>query len=197
MSIRPDRVDSQSVEEAVAEASSRRIEYSPAERARDIRRLLEEVPYLQRQGATKDQLLTLFEKEAKLYPQFFKKVVDGEDTTPIRVMLTMLDRMQEGELSQHQASVIVGQKLVNKYVRPQMDAAGIRPGAGATMTVQRGGGPGYGESSSRGGRGGGAGGGGAGGGRGGRGGGGRGGGAGGGRGGGAAGGAGTGAATSS
>lgn len=157
MSIRPDRVDSQSIEEAVAEASSRRIEYSPAERARDIRRILEEVPYLQRHGATKDQLLTLFEKEAKLYPQFFKKVVDGEDTTPIRVMLTMLDKMQEGELTQHQASVIVGQKLVNKYVRPQMDAAGIRPGAGATMTVQRGGGPGYAERE-RGGRGGGRGG---------------------------------------
>jgi hypothetical protein len=145
MSIRPDRVDSQSVEEAVAEASSRRIEYAPAERARDIRRMLEEIPYLQRHGATKDQLLTLFEREAKLYPQFFKKVVDGEDTAPIRVMLTMLDKMQEGELSQHQASVIVGQKLVNKYVRPQMDAAGIRPGVGATMTVQRGGGPGYAE----------------------------------------------------
>jgi hypothetical protein len=151
MSIRPDRVDSQSIEEAVAEASSRRIEYSPAERARDIRRILEEVPYLQRHGATKDQLLTLFEREAKLYPQFFKKVVDGEDTTPIRVMLTMLDKMQEGELTQHQASVIVGQKLVNKYVRPQMDAAGIRPGAGATMTVQRGGGPGYGRGGDRGG----------------------------------------------
>lgn len=132
MSIRPGQVDSQSVEEAVAEASSRRIEYSPAERARDIRRMLEEIPYLQRNGTSKDQLLTLFEKEARMYPQFFKKVVDGEDLAPIRVMLTMLDKMYEGELSQHQASVIVGQKLVNKYVRPQMDAAGVRPGVGAT-----------------------------------------------------------------
>jgi hypothetical protein len=67
-------------------------------------------------------------------------------------------------------------------VRPQMDAAGIRPGAGATMTVQRGGGPGYAETE-RGGRGGARGGG-----RGGRG---------GGRGGGAAGGAGAGASTDS
>lgn len=128
-SIRTSAVERQSVEEAIAEANSRRIDYSPAERAAEIRRMMETIPQLLERGVTKDALLTVFEKEAKMYPQLFKKIVDGEDLSPIRVMLAMLDKMQEGELNQHQASVIVGEKLLNKYVRPQLDAAGVRPGA--------------------------------------------------------------------
>lgn len=128
-SIRTGGVERQSVEEAIAEANSRQIDYSPAERAAEIRRMMETIPPLLARGVTKDALLTVFEKEAKMYPQLFKKIVDGEDLSPIRVMLAMLDKMQEGELNQHQASVIVGEKLLNKYVRPQLDAAGVRPGA--------------------------------------------------------------------
>jgi hypothetical protein len=136
-------VERQSIEEAVAEANSRALQFSPAERAADIRRMMETIPQLLARGVTKDALLTTFEKEAKMYPQLFKKIVDAEDLSPIRVMLTMLDKMQEGELNQHQASVIVGEKLLNKYVRPQLDAAGVRPGAeGLTgrVGIQRGGG---------------------------------------------------------
>jgi hypothetical protein len=140
-SIRTGPVERQSVEEAIAEANSRRIEYSPAERAADIRRMMETIPLLLSRGISKDALLTAFEKEAKMYPQLFKKIVDGEDLSPIRVMLAMLDKMAEGELNQHQASVIVGEKLLNKYVRPQLDAAGVRPGAeglaGARVGIRR------------------------------------------------------------
>ncbi len=134
-SIRPAGVERESVEATLAEAASRPIEYSPAERAADIRRMMETIPALLARGVTKDALLTVFEKEAKMYPQLFKKIVDGEDLSPIRVMLTMLDKMSEGELTQHQASIIVGDKLLNKYVRPQLDAAGVRPGAEALGRV--------------------------------------------------------------
>ena len=128
-SIRVADIQSESVEATLAEAESRPIEYSPAERAADIRRMMETIPALLARGVTKDALLTVFEKEAKMYPQLFKKIVEGEDLSPIRVMLTMLDKMAEGQLTQHQASIIVGDKLLNKYVRPQLDAAGVRPGA--------------------------------------------------------------------
>jgi hypothetical protein len=39
-------------------------------------------------------------------------------------MLAMLDRMGEGSLSQHQASIIVGKKLVDRYVTPQLNGNG-------------------------------------------------------------------------
>ena len=38
-------------------------------------------------------------------------------------MLAMLDRMGEGNISQHQASVIIGKKLVDRYVTPQLNGA--------------------------------------------------------------------------
>jgi len=41
--------------------------------------------------------------------------------SPIQSMLAMLDKMGEGKLSQHQASVIVGKKLVDRYVTPQLN----------------------------------------------------------------------------
>jgi hypothetical protein len=159
-SIRTGAVERQSVEDAVAEANNRRIEYSPAERAADIRRMMEVIPQLLSCGITKDAILATFEKESKMYPQLLKKIVEGEDLSPIRVMLTMLDKMAEGELNQHQASVIVGEKLLNKYVRPQLDAAGVRPGAEGLgrVGIQRGEGGAGGRGGAAGGRGGAAGG---------------------------------------
>ena len=36
-------------------------------------------------------------------------------------MLSMLEKMGSSELSQHQASVIVGQRLYDNYVKPAVD----------------------------------------------------------------------------
>ena len=36
-------------------------------------------------------------------------------------MLALLERMGEGSLSQHQASVIVGKKLADQYITPQVN----------------------------------------------------------------------------
>jgi hypothetical protein len=33
----------------------------------------------------------------------------------------MLDRMALGQLSQHEASVIIGQRLVDNFVKPQLN----------------------------------------------------------------------------
>ena len=38
-------------------------------------------------------------------------------------MLEMLDSMGQGTISQHQASVIVGKKLVDRYVTPQLNGS--------------------------------------------------------------------------
>ena len=36
----------------------------------------------------------------------------------LKSMLALLDRMGQNSLSQHQASVIVGQRLAEKFIRP-------------------------------------------------------------------------------
>jgi hypothetical protein len=47
---------------------------------------------------------------------------DVYDEAAVRTMLYMLEKMGTGELSQHQASVIVGQRLHDTYIKPTVDA---------------------------------------------------------------------------
>ena len=58
------------------------------------------------------------------YPKLFSLLVDkGEFENPsLRTMIAMLDRMGSGEMSQHQASVVVGQRLHDVYIKPAVDA---------------------------------------------------------------------------
>jgi len=137
--------DKQSIEEAAAEAASRPLDFDPAERAALIRRMLDVVPAAIAAGMTADDLglengfrqgmptgaepvveekYREIKEFAERYPELFKKIVGQQDLSPIRNMLTMLDRMAAGGLSTHQASVIVGQQLVNRYVKPQLRGHG-------------------------------------------------------------------------
>jgi len=135
------KVDRQSIEEATREAENRALDFDPAERAALIRKMLEEVPRAVAAGMTAEDLglqngfkqgppsaedppinprFAHIKEFAERYPELFKKIVGQQDLTPIRHMLQMLDKMAEGRMTTHQASVIVGQKLVDRYVKPQL-----------------------------------------------------------------------------
>lgn len=61
---------------------------------------------------------------ARDYPNLFEAVLSTEPyhKQSLKTMLAMLDRMAEGTLKQHQASVIVGERLVQTFVKPQMQS---------------------------------------------------------------------------
>lgn len=115
--------DRQSITEAVSEAESRQLEFDPNVRARYIRQMLKDIPDLTSKGLSEDEIRAKVPEFIELYPELFKKIIRGQDLTPIQSMLSMLDRMGEGRISQHQASVIVGQKLVDRYVTPQLNGS--------------------------------------------------------------------------
>ena len=55
---------------------------------------------------------------AEDYPTLFVKACEpGFDRQQLNVMIALLNRMGSGDLSQHQASMIVGQKMVEKYIK--------------------------------------------------------------------------------
>jgi len=110
----------QTMEEATAEAEARPIEYDPAARAQDIRSMIRDVPKWLAEGQTEEMIKQRVPDFVESYPELFKKLIQQRDMAPIHSMLTMLDRMAEGRLSEHQASVIVGKKLVDRYVTPQL-----------------------------------------------------------------------------
>jgi len=112
------------MEEATAEAEARQIEYDPAARAQLIRSMLRDIALWMSQGETEEAIRARVPDFVEAYPELFKKIIQRQDLSPIQSMLTMLDRMAEGRLSQHQASVAIGKKLVDRYVTPQLKGQG-------------------------------------------------------------------------
>lgn len=55
------------------------------------------------------------------YPTLFRKLVEEDcDQHQLNFMLSKLDQVRTGSQTQHDASVDVGQLLVDKYVKPEL-----------------------------------------------------------------------------
>jgi len=116
----------QTMDEATAEAESRELDYEPTVRAQYIRSMLQDINQWLAQGDSEETIRGRVPDFIERYPELFKKLMKRQDLSPIQSMLALLDKMGEGNLSQHQASVIVGKKLVDRYVTPQLNGGGGR-----------------------------------------------------------------------
>jgi hypothetical protein len=123
MSFNPNRppIERQSIDEATAEAESRSLDFDPKTRALYIREMLRDIPRWMAQGESEDSIRQKAPQFVEKYPELFTKIISKQDLTPIQSMLVMLDKMGEGQISQHQASVIIGKKLVDRFVTPQLN----------------------------------------------------------------------------
>jgi hypothetical protein len=72
-----------------------------------------------RERRTVDDIKELMPEFVEKYKHLFEMITapEGFDQRNLDVMLAMLDRMGQGALSQHEASVIVGKRLFEKYGR--------------------------------------------------------------------------------
>jgi len=114
-------VQRKSIEEATAEAEARTLDYDPAIRATYIRMMVQDISEWVANGESENSIRQRASEFSESYPELFKKLLAKQDLGPMQSMLSMLDRMADGSLSQHQASVIIGKKLVDKYVTPQLN----------------------------------------------------------------------------
>jgi len=114
-------VDKQSIEEATAEAEAKPLEFDPKERATFLRSMLAAVPPLVAHGVPATDITARYPKLAEEYPKLLKMMLAKEDLSPINAMLKALDRMATGSLTQHKASILVGQTLVDTFVKPQLN----------------------------------------------------------------------------
>lgn len=108
------------IEDATAEAEARPLDYDPVSRAAYIRSMLSDIPAWQAEGVSEDIIRTRCSDFIERYPELFKKIIEKSDLTPIHSMLAMLDRMGGGQINQHQASMVIGKQLVDKFVMPQL-----------------------------------------------------------------------------
>ena len=91
------------------------------ERGVYIRDMIRRIERYQSENKTTEEIKSLMPEFFAVYPHLFNMVIKPNyDKSQLRTMISMLERMGSGELSQHQASIIVGQKLVNTYVNPTL-----------------------------------------------------------------------------
>ena len=117
-------VQRQSITEATAEAEARPLDYNPSTRATYVRTMIQSISTWVGRGDSEESIKKRAGEFIEQYPELFKKLIQRQDLTPIQNMLTMLDRMADGNISQHQASIMVGKKLVDRYVTPQLNGSG-------------------------------------------------------------------------
>ena len=112
-----------SIEEAIAEARTRPLDFPATERAIYVRAMVKRVQELKATGRTAYEIKEQLPEFHRDHPYLFEMVTEHDDfdRASLETMLTMLQRMGQGSLNHHQASVIVGQRLAQKYIHPGND----------------------------------------------------------------------------
>ncbi len=116
----PPRDTGPSFQESLREAESRGVEFPAKERATYIRAMIKRVTDFKKEGKTTEEIQERLPEFAKEYPHLFVMLTQegGYDASNLQTMLAMLDKMGQGNMNTHQASVIVGQRLASKYFHP-------------------------------------------------------------------------------
>lgn len=114
----PPDMSKDSLLEAVEEAKNAPTLFAPRERAFYVKERVNEVRRLRALGKNDIEIKAALGDFVEKYPQLFQMAVEPKfDERQLNLMLGLLDKMAGG-MSQHQASVIVGQSLADKFINP-------------------------------------------------------------------------------
>lgn len=116
-----DSLSKDGVLSAIEEAKNAPTLFSPRERGQYVRERVIEIRRLRALGQNDEQIKTAMGSFVTQYPMLFQMAVEPHfDASKLEFMLGVLDKMAGG-MTQHQAAVIVGQKLADAYVKPVVD----------------------------------------------------------------------------
>ena len=114
---KPPPVERKSAVEAMAEAANRPIDFNPEERLTFLKGELKKVMEMQDKGVSAEEIRAAVPVLVERFPELFKKVTArGEDLTPLLHMFGLMEKMGSGEMTHHNASILVGQGLAAKYM---------------------------------------------------------------------------------
>ena len=114
---RPGPVERESVKDAMARASSETHAFNAKERVDYINTMVDCIKRYKRENKTLHEIKELLPEFVEQYKSLFETLTNpaGYDESNLTTMLNMLKHMDNGNLSQHGASVIVGKRLYEKY----------------------------------------------------------------------------------
>lgn len=114
-------MERRNIREAIHEAENKPLEFQPKERAQYIRDMVKAVEEYKTAGKSSVEIKALVPEFARDYSNLFEMVLKpGYNKHTLKTMLSMLDRMGNGELTQHQASMVVGERLANTFIKPNL-----------------------------------------------------------------------------
>ena len=112
-------LDNQRILDASRQAARRPLDFDPKERATEVEKDVKEIRKLVAQYKTDTEIREQFPDFAKNYPTLFEySLKPNFDQNNFKLMLGLLAKMGDRTMSQHQASVVVGQQMANRYIRP-------------------------------------------------------------------------------
>lgn len=115
-----DSLSKDGVLSAVEEAKNAPTLFSPRDRVTYIRERIAEIRHLRALGQNDEEIKLALGSFVTQYPTLFQAAVEPHfDESKLNFMLAVIDKMGGG-MTQHQASVIVGQKLADSYVKPMI-----------------------------------------------------------------------------
>ena len=82
-----------------------------------------------------ETMLTKYKTFSEDYPGIYKKTVEGKmNTNMFLMMLQMMTQVESKTVTEHNASVKIGEMLVNKYVKPVLKDKPIDPNTPVRIT---------------------------------------------------------------
>lgn len=117
MPISGNKIDRESYESAAKTAAQIPHQFNAKERAIYVRSMVATTIDYIRDRRTVDEIKELLPEFVRDYKHLFEVITDpaGYDASNLQIMLAMLDHMDSGNLTQHDASVIVGKRLYSKF----------------------------------------------------------------------------------
>ncbi len=116
--------DRDSVKNLSEKAANEPTRFNAAQRSAFVKDHIEKVSTMVKSKHSIDDIKSVFPEFCEQYPNILEMITrpGGYDQRSLDMMVKMLEKMGQGLKSQHEASIQVGQHLLNAYVKPQLDS---------------------------------------------------------------------------
>jgi hypothetical protein len=115
-------LDRRTVLEASEEAKNKPTLFEPKPRATYVDSEVRKIRALVMLHKTDSEIRKEVPEFAKAYPTLFEYALKPNfDYQNLKIMLGLLNRMGDNKMSQHQASVVVGQHMADRYIKPSVE----------------------------------------------------------------------------
>jgi hypothetical protein len=116
--------DRDSVKNLSEKAANEPTRFNATERSSFVKTHVEKISKMIKDKHSLDDIKAVFPEFCEQYPSILEMITrpGGYDQRSLDIMIKLLEKMGQGAKSQHEASIQVGQHLLNTYVKPQLDS---------------------------------------------------------------------------